>query len=259
MFTQFIPPKTIPYRDARCLTWVSNGIRVEILSSLPKEELIKVAEGFSIGREFPTLNVNASTTTTSLDPASSAAAEAVAEHVAASLVTVKPSGSPVDIGVVYSADGLILTEYTGDGASQKVTLSDGETVTAKLVGYDKTTGVELLRVDKSGLSPVKLASSKPKVGEWMALVWKMGPSLTSTPGSVVASPSIPVDTQMSRLSGMIRVKPAKWSDAPVEAFDKQGDCVGLVIAVVDGTDGKFWGLLPADKVAAAVARLLSGS
>jgi hypothetical protein len=264
MFAQSIPPKTIPYHDASSLTWVSDGIRVEILSNLPKDELIKVGGGFSIGREFPTLNVNASTTTTSLDPASSAAAEAVAKRVAASLVTVKASGDksgfyPQDIGVVYFADGLILTENTGHDTVFKVTLADGETVTAQLIGEDRSTGVELLRVKKSGLTPVKLASGKPKVGEWIALVTNMGSSLTSTPASVMASPNIPVSTQMSVFSDMIRVKPAKWSDAPVGAFDKQGDWVGLVIAGGDGTDGKFLGLRAADEVAAAVSKLLSGS
>ena len=265
MFTQFIPPKTIPYHDASSLTWVSNGIRVEILSNLSKKELIKVAEGFSIGREFPSLNVNASTTTTSLDPASSAEAEAVAKRVAASLVTVKASegksgSQPPQLGLVYSADGLILTQNTGNCTSLKVTLPDGETVTAKLVGVDVSIGVELLRVNKSGLSPVKLASGKPKPGDWIALVSNMGSSLTSTPGSVVASPSDPVSTPRSVFSGLINVKPAKWSDAQVEAFDKQGDCVGLVTAAIDeASGGKFWGLRAADEVAAAAAKLLSGS
>jgi hypothetical protein len=269
MFTQFIPPKTISYHDASSLTWVSNGIRVEILSNLSKKELIKVAEGFSIGREFPSLNVNTSTstTTTSLDPASSAKAEAVAKRVSASLVTVKASegksgSQPPQLGLVYSADGLILTQNTGNCTSLKVTLSDGETVTAKLVGVDVSIGVELLRVNKSGLSPVKLASGKPKVGEWIALVTNMGSSLTSTPASVVASPSDPVSTPRSVFSGLINVKPAKWSDAQVEAFDKQGDCVGLVTAAIgDGSDGrfKFLGLCAADELTAAAARLLAGS
>ena len=79
--------------------------------------------------------------------------------MAASLVTVKASGSRygldgVNVGTVYSANGLILSSDTGDCTSFEVTLADGEKLTAKLVGKDKTTHAEILRVKKSGLLPV---------------------------------------------------------------------------------------------------------
>jgi S1-C subfamily serine protease len=170
--------------------------------------------------------------------------------------------------VVYSADGLILASryvVTLDDkgkpfSSFKVILSDGETVTAKLVGEDKTTDVAVLRINKSGLLPVKLATGKAKVGEWIALVSNIGSTLNYFPASVVGT------NISTELTGLTAVKPAKslplepGSFMP-EAFDEQGDLVGLMLDTTQGakqgstyTVGSFL-LVPADKVAAAAAKL----
>ena len=53
------------------------------------------------------------------------------------------------LGVVYSANGLILTESTLTCTSFEVTLADGETMAAKLVGEDTSMNVELLRVTRA--------------------------------------------------------------------------------------------------------------
>lgn len=211
----------------------------------------------------------AGTTTTSLAAGSSAAADAVARRVAASLVTVEPSGTNMvggNPGLVYSADGLILTSWfdtfgpNGQPLSSfKVKLSDGETVTAKLVGTDRSAWLALLRVKKSGLTPARLASGKPRAGEWVALISNIGSPLTSIPASVVILHDSP---------GLVRAKPAESLQSDIEpvAFDRQGDVVGLFISTVatpsqgGGTETiDYFTFVPADKVAAAVARLLSGS
>jgi hypothetical protein len=148
--------------------------------------------------------------------------------------------------------------------SLEVTLPDGETVTAKVIAADR--GVALLRVNKSGLTPVRLASGKPKVGDWIALVSSnigssIGFSLSSTPASIVNSPSIPLPNSSV---DSVQVKavnwPAKWPLNPPLAFDKQGDVVGLVAGSSMGGAGHYpLSMVTADTVAAEVAKLLSGS
>lgn len=227
----------------------------------------KSASGNSKATVSTAVSSIAKTTTTSFSPGTSAAADAVAKRVAASIVMIKVPGAGVDygfprpnLGVVYSADGLILTSGMPTDASLEVTLPDGETVTAKVIAEDGGS-VALLRINKSGLTPVRLASGKPKVGEWIALVSKNGSSLASTPASIVNSPSTPAPN--SRVDS-VQVKavnwPAKWPLNPPLVFDKQGNLVGLVAgSSMIGDPHNSLSMVTANTVAAEAAKLLSGS
>jgi serine protease Do len=64
-------------------------------------------------------------------------------------------------GVVVAADGYVLTNnHVIDGADDiKVDLTDGRTVTAKLVGTDKASDLALLKVTASDLHPIALGNS----------------------------------------------------------------------------------------------------
>lgn len=231
--------------------------------------------GNSKAVESTVVSSAAGTTTTSFLPGTSAAADAVAKRVADSLVIVETSGTKigsgksVDLGVVYSADGLILISRSATlgGTTFTVTLSDGETVSAKLVGQDKSTGVALLRIKKSGLSPVKLASEKVEVREWIALVSNLGSSITSAPASIVDYQNpFPERSDHAWSDEAVHVKTSTWPDDVPVAFDKQGDVVGVITGTGTGESSQggkpnkidFGLMLPADKVAAAVAKLLSG-
>ena len=44
-------PAAFTYQNAIKLTWIVDGTRVEVLSNLPLEELLKVAEGLKLGDE----------------------------------------------------------------------------------------------------------------------------------------------------------------------------------------------------------------
>jgi S1-C subfamily serine protease len=69
--------------------------------------------------------------------------------------------------------GLIVTadEALSEEGELAVTLGDGETVAAQLVGRDPTTDVAVLRVDRSDLRPIRLATSVVAPG---ALVTAVG-------------------------------------------------------------------------------------
>ncbi|MFM6985898.1 MAG: Do family serine endopeptidase [Hydrogenophaga sp.] len=96
----------------------------------------------------------------------------------------------VGSGFVLSADGLIMTNaHVVDGADELiVTLPDKREFKARLVGADKRTDVAVVKIDASGLSPVKIGDvNRLRVGEWvMAIGSPFGLENTVTAGIVSA-------------------------------------------------------------------------
>lgn len=73
-------------------------------------------------------------------------------------------------GYIISPDGYILTNdhVAGNATKISVTMTNGETVEAKLIGSDKNTDVALLKIDKNNLDYVKLGNSEDVIiGEWV--------------------------------------------------------------------------------------------
>ncbi len=64
-------------------------------------------------------------------------------------------------GFIYSADGYIITNYhvIESASSIKVTLYDGKSYDAQLVGYDESNDVAVLKIDAKDLTPVTIGDS----------------------------------------------------------------------------------------------------
>ena len=96
----------------------------------------------------------------------------------------------VGSGFILSADGLIMTNaHVVDGADELiVTLTDRREFKAKIVGADKRSDVALVKIEASGLSPVKIGDvERLRVGEWvMAIGSPFGLENTVTAGIVSA-------------------------------------------------------------------------
>jgi len=96
----------------------------------------------------------------------------------------------VGSGFILSADGLIMTNaHVVDGADELiVTLADRREYVAKIVGADKRSDVALVKIEASGLSPVKIGDAERlRVGEWvMAIGSPFGLENTVTAGIVSA-------------------------------------------------------------------------
>jgi S1-C subfamily serine protease len=112
-------------------------------------------------------------------------AEAV-EKAARATVTVDARGRFPATGVVWSADGEILT---ADHVVQRdenigVTLPDGSTHAARVVGRDPGSDLALLKIDVNGLTPGDFSDSL-KVGHLVLAVGRPT-SVQATQGSVVA-------------------------------------------------------------------------
>jgi serine protease Do len=87
-------------------------------------------------------------------------------------------------GVIYSADGLIVTNNHVVGFADKitVTLSDGKKYNGTKIGTDASTDLAVIKIDPtSTLIPIKIGDSEAvNVGEWVLAVGNPFGYLTST-------------------------------------------------------------------------------
>jgi S1-C subfamily serine protease len=113
----------------------------------------------------------------------------LAENVSPSVVSVN-AGRRGGTGMVWSVDGLIVTasHVIGQSATPTVTLGDGREVEAKILGRDGYNDVALLKVDASGLSPVKAGSADGiRVGQFvLALANSFGRKVSATSGIITS-------------------------------------------------------------------------
>ena len=104
----------------------------------------------------------------------------------------QPEDQPrgVGSGFILTADGIIMTNaHVVDGAEQViVTLTDKREFVARIIGADRRTDVAVVKIEASGLQPVKLGDpNRLKVGEWvMAIGSPFGLENTVTAGIVIA-------------------------------------------------------------------------
>ena len=85
----------------------------------------------------------------------------VAKKVQPSVVTVRVTGA-IGSGFVVSADGYVVTNdhvVADAGTTMSVSFSDGSTASAKLVGRDEESDVAVIKVARSGLTPVTFGDS----------------------------------------------------------------------------------------------------
>lgn len=86
-------------------------------------------------------------------------------------------------GVIYSHDGYIITNNHVVGFADDITVTDssGKKYKAKKVGTDQSSDLAVIKIEATGLSPIKLGDSdKVEVGEWVLAVGNPFGYLTST-------------------------------------------------------------------------------
>jgi putative serine protease PepD len=86
----------------------------------------------------------------------------VAKQVLPSVVTIRVTGA-IGSGFIFSNEGYVVTnDHVVEGADKgpiSVAFSDGTTATASLVGRDPESDVAVIKVAKSGLTPIKFGDS----------------------------------------------------------------------------------------------------
>jgi S1-C subfamily serine protease len=144
------------------------------------ERLAERRELFKIAEEIPM-----SETLTNL----SSAMAGLVEAAGPSIVRVEARRRLPASGVVFSADGLIVTaNHVVEQDDQiKIGLSDGSTANATLVGRDPATDVAVLRSERTGLTPATWVDAGDlKVGHLVLALGRPGRTVQATMGIVSA-------------------------------------------------------------------------
>lgn len=207
--------------------------------------------------------------TTGMSDVSAIAADVV-DSVVTVNVTVDVRG-PRDLagsgsGIVLDEDGTVVTNahVVSDATSATVTLTDGSTVAATIVGVDESNDVAVLSIDASGLSPISIGTSSglavgnPVIAVGNPLGLEGGPSVTT--GIVSALGRVLEDTSVS-LTGVIQTDAAITEGSSGGALlDVEGRLIGVTTAVgvsSVGVEGIGFAI-PVEIVMTVVAQLTSG-
>jgi S1-C subfamily serine protease len=111
------------------------------------------------------------------------------EQAGRSVVRVEARQRMPATGVVYSADGVIITSHHGVELEEgiKVGLADGRSVAARLVGRDPNTDLAVLRAEATGLTPAAwIDAADLRVGNLALALGRPGKSVQATLGVVSA-------------------------------------------------------------------------
>lgn len=172
-------------------------------------------------------------------PAAGSVAE-VASKVLPSVVSITVQtnrGGDTGSGIVLTADGFVLTNNhvvsaAAGGGQITVTLNDGRSVAARIVGRDPVSDLAVLKADGvSGLAPAALGNSSAlAVGDTVVAVGSpLGLSGTVTSG-IVSALHRPVST--SGGNGVSGAFEAIQTDAPINPGNSGGPLVNLSGQVV---------------------------
>lgn len=177
----------------------------------------------------------------------------------------------VGSGVVYTADGLILTNdhvVTLDGNVQTgqqmtVTFSDGSTAPATLVATDATKDVAAIKVANTGLTPVTFAATTSiKLAEWAIVIGSPLDFRNSVTLGIVSGLDRTLDTGTGTpLTGLMQIdSPISPGNSGGGCFDTAGHFIGMPeVYLPPGQTGaeNIGFAIPAD-VVAATAKTLTG-
>lgn len=146
-------------------------------------------------------------------------------------------------GFVISADGYILTNAHVIDAADEVTvkLNDKREFKAKVIGADRRTDVALIKIDATGLQPVRFGDpNRLRVGEWVVAIGSpFGFESTVTAGIVSAKGrSLPQENFVPFIQTDVAVNPGN-SGGPL--FNMRGEVVGINSQIYSRTGG-FMGL-----------------
>jgi S1-C subfamily serine protease len=163
-------------------------------------------------------------------------------------------------GSIITPDGYIVTNsHVIEGAtSQEVSLADGATFTAEVVGHDAATDVALLRVPGSGLPVARLGDSdKLKVGQLAIAIGNPLGFQSSVTAGVISALGRSLRSRTGRLIENIIQTDAALnpgnSGGPL--VDSRGSIIGMNTAIIQFAQGICFAI-PANTVRWVVSLLL---
>ena len=165
-------------------------------------------------------------------------------------------------GVIIREDGYIVTAYhvIEDATKIKVTLKNGETYEAKLMGSDSDNDIAVIKIEKSGLTVAVLGDSdKLEVGETAIAIGnplgELGGTVTTGIISALDREIDLGDTVMNLLQTSAAINPGNSGGA---LFNIAGELVGITIAKSSGSDVEGLGFaIPINDVKEVVNDILN--
>jgi S1-C subfamily serine protease len=182
------------------------------------------------------------------------------------------TGEGIGSGVVYTADGYILTNdhvvtldgNVTSGQTITVTFSSGDQAPATLVGSDSSKDVAAIKVDKTGLNPVQFATNADvELAEWAIVIGSPLDFRNSVTLGIISGLDRTLDPGggMAPLTGLIQIDAAiSPGNSGGGCFDAKGRFVGMPeVYLPPGSTGaeNIGFAIPADTVA-SVAKALIG-
>ncbi len=162
-------------------------------------------------------------------------------------------------GFLISPDGYVVTNnHVVENATEvSLTMEDGKTVPATVVGTDKKTDLALLKISQAGTYPhVGFGGAVPRVGDWVIAVGNpFGLGGTVTAGIVSARGR---DIGSGPYDDFLQIDaPVNRGNSGGPTFNLQGQVVGVNTAIFSPTGGSV-GIgfaIPAETVQSVVAAL----
>jgi len=151
-----------------------------------------------------------------------------------------PQRSGMGTGVIISSQGHVLTNnhVVQDADELKVTLHDGRSFTAKVVGGDAKTDVAVLKFEGKDLVPAQLADSdEAKIGQWVIAVGTpFGLEQTVTAGIISATgrDNVGITDYENFIQTDAAINPGN-SGGPL--VDLNGRVIGINTAIASRTGG----------------------
>ncbi len=169
------------------------------------------------------------------------------------------SGIALGSGFIISADGYVVTNnHVVDHATEvTITLDNGKTHDAKIIGVDKKTDLALLKIKDGGDYPfVSFTSTTPRVGDWVVAVGNpFGLGGTVTAGIVSARGR---DIGSGPYDDYLQIDaPVNRGNSGGPTFNVNGEVVGVNTAIYSPSGGSV-GIgfdIPSDVVKQVVAQL----
>ena len=169
------------------------------------------------------------------------------------------SRGAVGSGFIISADGYVVTNnHVVDHAKTvQVTLDDGRTLDAKVIGKDAKTDIALLKINEAGSYPyVQFGKGAPRVGDWVVAIGNpFGLGGTVTAGIVSARGR---DIGAGPYDDFLQIDaPINKGNSGGPTFNVNGEVVGVNTAIASPSGGSV-GLafaIPAETVQAVVEQL----
>src|ERR1700736_3905967 len=142
-------------------------------------------------------------------------------------------------GFIISADGYVVTNHhvVENATEVTVTLDDGKTVPATIVGTDKRTDLALLKIKEGGpYQHVDFATATPRVGDWVIAVGNpFGLGGTVTAGIISARGR---DIGAGPYDDFLQVDaPVNRGNSGGPTFNTQGQVVGVNTAIFSPSGG----------------------